>query len=416
MSESDIPVVVHVGYPKTGTTTLQRHLFSSHPEIDYFGKFIPDRGTRLGNINSEIDRLIHENDKDYNGSILKNLIASGKSSCVRKILLLSYEEFICPGIIDWAIVARRIRKVFYPCKILITLRNQLDILSSWYDYAGKFGRYLFAIAPIQVPLSFAQWYAMYPQEKNFPALLHYYDIVNYYVSLFGRANVGIFLIEELVKYPDYYTQKIAKFLGVDPNVAIDIMRGKHENARFTVIESLYRDLCIKLGTSNYDWTRSDSPRWITKLGKLLGKNTVRIDPKLENEIQNLYSAGNQRLAEEFGIPLQEFGYGLCESSCSIDKVIFLKRPFIKESGFAWLVPLKEFAGIADCRLATYRSCLELLEDDKLLWLRHSCHDDIRNKGLGRYSHWGETLYFSTSDNSDPNTNGHDYKIVFSAGS
>src|SRR5215475_1894236 len=32
------------------------------------------------------------------------------------------------------------------------------------------------------------------------------------------------------------------------------------------------------------------------------------------------------------------------------------------------------------------------------------HEDIRQMGQGLYSHWGGDLYFSTSDNSDPNTN------------
>lgn len=34
-------------------------------------------------------------------------------------------------------------------------------------------------------------------------------------------------------------------------------------------------------------------------------------------------------------------------------------------------------------------------------------------GAGRYSHWGRTLYFSASDNSDPNKNGRCYEIEYS---
>jgi hypothetical protein len=32
--------------------------------------------------------------------------------------------------------------------------------------------------------------------------------------------------------------------------------------------------------------------------------------------------------------------------------------------------------------------------------------------MGRYSHWCDGLIFSTSDNSDPNTNKRRYGIVF----
>jgi len=32
--------LLHIGLPKTGTTTLQHSLFTSHPEICFFGKYL----------------------------------------------------------------------------------------------------------------------------------------------------------------------------------------------------------------------------------------------------------------------------------------------------------------------------------------------------------------------------------------
>jgi hypothetical protein len=57
------------------------------------------------------------------------------------------------------------------------------------------------------------------------------------------------------------------------------------------------------------------------------------------------------------------------------------------------------------------SALVLLEDGKTLGPAHGRHDDIRRLGGGRFSHWGIELYFSTSDNSDPRTNGRKYTII-----
>jgi len=42
---------------------------------------------------------------------------------------------------------------------------------------------------------------------------------------------------------------------------------------------------------------------------------------------------------------------------------------------------------------------------------HAIHGDIAKQGNGRYSHWGNSLVFSASDNSDPNTNGRSYWVV-----
>jgi hypothetical protein len=58
-----------------------------------------------------------------------------------------------------------------------------------------------------------------------------------------------------------------------------------------------------------------------------------------------------------------------------------------------------------------RSTLILCEDEKRLGPAHTLHVEIRAKGLGRYSHWGKDVIFSTSDNSDPNTNRRHYSYV-----
>ena len=43
---------------------------------------------------------------------------------------------------------------------------------------------------------------------------------------------------------------------------------------------------------------------------------------------------------------------------------------------------------------------------------NSIHEDIRKIGKGRFSFWHDYVYFSTSDNSDPNANGRTYQIYY----
>lgn len=57
------------------------------------------------------------------------------------------------------------------------------------------------------------------------------------------------------------------------------------------------------------------------------------------------------------------------------------------------------------------SSLVLFEDASSLGPSGSTHQDIREHGRGRFSHWGSTLYFSTSDNTDPLTNGRTYRVI-----
>ena len=57
-----------------------------------------------------------------------------------------------------------------------------------------------------------------------------------------------------------------------------------------------------------------------------------------------------------------------------------------------------------------RSTLRVFEDGRELGRPHSVHQDIFDQGAGRYSHWGNTLIFASSDNTDPRTNGRSYTV------
>ena len=54
------------------------------------------------------------------------------------------------------------------------------------------------------------------------------------------------------------------------------------------------------------------------------------------------------------------------------------------------------------------SRVRIYEDDKPLPMAHVAHLTIAELGLGRFSHWDSHLYFSSSDNTDPRTNGRKY--------
>jgi peptidoglycan/LPS O-acetylase OafA/YrhL len=90
-----------------------------------------------------------------------------------------------------------------------------------------------------------------------------------------------------------------------------------------------------------------------------------------------------------------------------------------DSGFASIVLTPTFWWGAygfqpDDNLHQEQSGLILLENGRALGASHSTHDVIRQKGGGAYSHYNDQRYdfivFSTSDNSDPLTNGRRYSI------
>ena len=91
------------------------------------------------------------------------------------------------------------------------------------------------------------------------------------------------------------------------------------------------------------------------------------------------------------------------------QVATFRRAVEREAGHCWLTPIPRMPlGDTD---TDHGSLTFVLEDDRLLGPAHAAHDDIRREGRGRYCHWQNALYWSTSDNSDPNTNGRTYTVV-----
>jgi hypothetical protein len=76
----------------------------------------------------------------------------------------------------------------------------------------------------------------------------------------------------------------------------------------------------------------------------------------------------------------------------------------------WFGDVADVAGQYDSS-----SPILLYEDDRALGPAHSSpHADISRLGMGRYSHWKgnySVFVFSSSDNTDPRTNGRSYWAV-----
>jgi hypothetical protein len=95
--------------------------------------------------------------------------------------------------------------------------------------------------------------------------------------------------------------------------------------------------------------------------------------------------------------------------------IRLMPPFQKRLPFAYVTERPMFDDVADSDDDDHRSPIELYENGKRLGPAHSKYADIKELGQGRFSHLrtrGFTvIYWSASDNSDPNTNGRAYWVV-----
>lgn len=99
------------------------------------------------------------------------------------------------------------------------------------------------------------------------------------------------------------------------------------------------------------------------------------------------------------------------SSALPDRVELAAAAVQPRKGLAWTARLTLDAAQGDVSAHPRRSAWILLEDDLPLGPAHARHADVESHGRGRYSHWNNSIIFSTSDNSDPRTNGRAYTLV-----
>jgi len=98
--------------------------------------------------------------------------------------------------------------------------------------------------------------------------------------------------------------------------------------------------------------------------------------------------------------------------CPAGDAVELKPPFNQFVGQAYATPVPLLENFSDSLEKLARSTYTVCENNNALWPPHSVHMDIARLGHGRYSHWaGIGFIFSSSDNTNPNTNGRRYFAV-----
>ena len=89
----------------------------------------------------------------------------------------------------------------------------------------------------------------------------------------------------------------------------------------------------------------------------------------------------------------------------------LGGPFRRYQGYMFGTSRIDLKHLADDIVSHDISPVYIFEDKRQLEMQHALHLDIVKYGAGRFSHWGQELLFSSSDNSDPNVNARTYEIV-----
>jgi Sulfotransferase domain len=336
-------IYIHIGYPKTGTTTLQNHLFKNHAGIKYFEreentlsrgiKYFEREKKILSFISSLFfsrENSFKKNVEDYRQELLKFTDTKDVNKFVfSEELLTAYSMVfkVNPRPYVWTLepnsIARKLKiafvdtNVFDKIKIIITIRKQDDMLKSFYGQS-----YNCVFKNFSLTKTFKKFlhYAIEKNPDNFIIdALHYNEIVSEYESLFGRDNICILVFEQLKQDQKSYIKKLCRFMDINECEAICLLEGKHLNKRNS--STGYRSDEINLMEviayykNKYLCSKSFglSKSWIVKFlrkihipGKVL--KDLKIGSQYDRKLKMLYSKANRKLSERYDLKLKKYGY------------------------------------------------------------------------------------------------------------
>jgi hypothetical protein len=321
-------IVFHVGFPKAASTTLQKALFDRHPDINYLGMYPTSNigvESQISNLetkylNSKFLQNLHhlmtniDGIEFYNNDLndIRNEVAGYLSE--DKINIFSNERFTSVFFAnrDRVDKARRIKELFPDSKILIMIRNQMDIIKSQYrDYPFD-PRDLYVN---RKRVSIDKWIKLDLSSKDtgFLQSIDYYKLYLFYESVFGSANVKIMLFERL-KYDTHgFSKELSEYLNIEPEKSYELLNGVRENTAVSDIANSYRALKYKfisflpssVESSNILRIIDKRIMGLLKIGKA---KKIKIDSTIMNLVDSQFSESNSALEKKIGIELGCYGY------------------------------------------------------------------------------------------------------------
>jgi len=281
------PLFLHIGYPKTATSTFQKWAFPHHSQLNYFGKHIPSMRYIDDGFYDCITKIITSPSHLYQTQLGFRDAVNGLRQSDANATLISSENFLHPEAVDIRLVAERLYELFPDAKVIITIREQISLITSHMNNSGRYGRYIWMVreagpGEISFPMSAADWMQFQMQNfgRSFLATLHFHDVWNVYRDIFGDESVGLFAFEQLRDDPKAYCEGLADFFGIDAGELFSLIDRRRENASDP--EAQGRDDGA-LGVFSSDQ---------------------------QDKLQALYGTGNARLALASGLPLDQYSYAL----------------------------------------------------------------------------------------------------------
>lgn len=322
MVAEKINLLIHIGYPKTGSSWIQRFLFENSDAgfAPLFGRDTIMRGTIMKFFVLP-NALLFDPDacfKHFRPAIL-DVMNDGR------IPVLSHERLAGTphsGGYDSKELANRLAEVFSVGKVLIVVREQKSmIVSSYKQYVRNGG-------------VCSLWGYLYPPryDGRIPLFsfeyFEYHRLLSHYLDLFGSSSVLVLPYELFRDDPELFISKIIQFAGAE------VKAGWIESFPFSTKENvslLGFSIALKRRLNRIVARRdSENPQVLYPISRkrelqlerfLIGLDSAvprslqrfldeRLRMQVCSEVGDRYKESNYLLAGMIGMDLDKYGYNL----------------------------------------------------------------------------------------------------------
>lgn len=321
----DNPFLIHIGVPKSGTTSLQFGLFPAHPQIRYLGKPWWDESIGLEKsvaAHRFVDSLWQDDTFSFDWEIgrqrFKEAVAprAGGRTCV----VISEEGLAAALAADRWVTASRLRAFFGEARILITVRNQIDALYSLYRWyytrglvSGSARRF---IGDCRTYDDFRGEFADFPLRQY-----RYAALYACYCEIFGKERVLVLPFEWMTGETERFAAELARFAGLDAAQTVTCLKNQSRKNRSPgVLVSAYQRV-LKRGRRLIRKTVNPSLELKTQMQFDGGVNAVinaalnvidrphrGFDTATLGFLTDYYGPDNLAFAEASGLDIAALGY------------------------------------------------------------------------------------------------------------
>lgn len=299
--------LIHIGYPKCGSTWLQRHIFNN-PKYGFIQPWDNHRGVLLDTfVNANMYRFDHE--------AARAAIAPGfDEAYARGLVPVISDETLAGDAIqrryDGPELSKRLHAAFPEARVLIVIREQRAMAISMYkQYVYQGGRLSFEefVGAGDEPVGWSPWY-----HANY---MEFDASVGRYRDLFGPENVHVLPLEAINASNEAALQRIQRHNGIEPT---PIDEHPRSNVGMRATATLFRRKTNGLlHPIRRKWNDHYTAKTMFAIARLLDRHTSKdMNKSIEEKwrahadkiYQGLFNEGNRQVSEWTGEDLSQYGY------------------------------------------------------------------------------------------------------------